>query len=152
MGVLTYPVPSEWDGRRTQDFLRQGCGLSWRMVVRLRNMAGGVTVDGKTRRTIDPVHTGETVLLTLPEDNGRGNAFFPLIQIENCPDHVIAFLLGFREPCAGEENHGEGLNIVWFDSSVNFQIHFFGCFSTSESMGMVTGPSLTKSSIMCAPN
>lgn len=68
MGVLTYPVPSEWDGRRTQDFLRQGCGLSWRMVVRLRNMAGGVTVDGKTRRTIDPVHTGETVVLTLPED------------------------------------------------------------------------------------
>lgn len=71
MGELTFAVPPEWDGRRTQDFLRQGCGLSWRMVVRLRHPPGKITVGGVLRRTIDPVHAGETVVLTLPEDTLR---------------------------------------------------------------------------------
>lgn len=69
--VLTYTVPPAWDGKRTQEFLRIGCGLSWRMVVRLRNMDGGITVDGTVRRTIDPVRAGETVVLTLPQDTLR---------------------------------------------------------------------------------
>lgn len=68
---LIYTVPLAWDGKRTQEFLRIGCGLSWRMVVRLRNMDGGITVDGVVRRTIDPVRAGETVVLTLPQDTLR---------------------------------------------------------------------------------
>ena len=71
MGELTFAVPPAWNGRRLQDFLRQGCGLSWRMVVRLRHPPGQITVGGVLRRTIDPVRAGETVVLTLPADTLR---------------------------------------------------------------------------------
>ncbi len=74
MDVLTYTVPPAWDGKRLQEFLRIGCGLSWRMVVRLRHMSGGITVGGIVRRTIDPVRAGETVVLSLPQDTLRVEA------------------------------------------------------------------------------
>ncbi len=89
MGVLRYPVPPVWDGRRTQDFLRQGCGLSWRMVVRLRNLPGGITVDGATRRAIDPVRAGETVLLTLPDDNVRIEAVELPLTVVYEDEHLL---------------------------------------------------------------
>lgn len=71
MGELTFAVPPAWDGQRLQDFLRRECGLSWRMVVRLRHPPGRITVDGVLRRTVDPVRAGETVVLTLPADTLR---------------------------------------------------------------------------------
>lgn len=68
MQELTYIVGEEFDGRPTGEFLRRGCGLSWRMVVRLKTVENGITADGVMRRTIDPVYKGQTVRLRLPED------------------------------------------------------------------------------------
>lgn len=68
---LCYTVPAEYDGKTMQSFLRQGCGLSWRMVVKLKNVAGGIRIGDTTYRTIDTVRAGDTVCLTLPEDTVR---------------------------------------------------------------------------------
>ncbi|MBO5796917.1 MAG: RluA family pseudouridine synthase [Clostridia bacterium] len=68
MQELTYVVPPEYDGQPAGHFLRRGCGLSWRMVVRVKNVPNGITADGVMRRTIDPVYAGQTVRLLLPED------------------------------------------------------------------------------------
>lgn len=68
MQEITYVVGAEYDGKPVQVFLRQGCGLSWRMVVRLKNVENGITADGVMRRTIDPVYAGQMVRLRLPED------------------------------------------------------------------------------------
>lgn len=43
MTRLEYTVPPSRDGVRVQDFLRRDCGLSWRMVVRLKGVEGGIT-------------------------------------------------------------------------------------------------------------
>lgn len=64
-------MPPEYDGQPVQNFLRRACGLSWRMVVRVKNVPNGITADGVMRRTIDPVFAGQTVRLRLPEDQVR---------------------------------------------------------------------------------
>ncbi len=71
MAELIYTVSPEYDGDTLQNFLRRGCGLSWRMVVKLKRVELGMTIDGAQARTIDRVHTGQRVLLHLPEDQVR---------------------------------------------------------------------------------
>ena len=71
MRELTFTVPKRYDGATMQQFLRQECGLSWRMVVRLKRVERGMTADGEPRRSIDPVFAGQTVVLRMPEDTLR---------------------------------------------------------------------------------
>lgn len=71
METLFFTVPTEYDGASVQTFLRQGCGFSWRMVVRLKHREGGITVDGERRRSIDRVSAGERLCLRFPEDAVR---------------------------------------------------------------------------------
>lgn len=71
MKLLRFTVPPAYDGETVQTFLRQGCGLSWRMVVRLKHTESGITVGGEHRRTIDRVAEGEELVLRLPEDTVR---------------------------------------------------------------------------------
>jgi len=71
VGEFTYIVPDAFDGQTVQTFLRQGCGLSWRMVVKLKRVENGITVDGEHKRTIDRVQAGQTVALVMPTDAVR---------------------------------------------------------------------------------
>ncbi len=71
MDTLTYTVPAAYDGETVQSFLRRDCGLSWRMVVKLKQVPAGITADGVPMRTIDRLRQGQTVRLTLPEDMVR---------------------------------------------------------------------------------
>lgn len=68
MGTFTYIVPDAFDGQTVQNFLRQGCHLSWRMVVKLKRVENGILVDGEHKRTIDRVQAGQTVTVTMPTD------------------------------------------------------------------------------------
>lgn len=71
MAKLTYTVPTAYDGDTLQNFLRRDCGLSWRMVVKLKRVEQGMTIDGVPARTIDRVKEGQTVTLRMPEDTVR---------------------------------------------------------------------------------
>lgn len=68
MRELRFVVDDADDGVTMQQFLRRRCGLSWRMVVRLKNVPNGMTADGEWRRTIDPVYAGQVVRLLMPDD------------------------------------------------------------------------------------
>ncbi len=71
MATYEYVVPPEYDGEMLQTFLRRGCGLSYRMVVKLKRVENGMTLDGKQWRSIDRVNAGQTVQLTMPDDHVR---------------------------------------------------------------------------------
>nr|WP_317412283.1 RluA family pseudouridine synthase [uncultured Solibaculum sp.] len=66
--VLRFPVPPECDGMRLKTFLRGRCGVSYRLVVRLKHVPMGMTMAGQLIRTIDPVRAGQVVELRLPPD------------------------------------------------------------------------------------
>lgn len=66
--TLQFIVPAAYDGDTVQNFLRRDCGLSWRMVVRLKHTENGITVDGEHTRSIDRLRVGQTVTLTMPDE------------------------------------------------------------------------------------
>lgn len=68
METLCFSVPPALDGVTVQTFLRQHCGLSWRMVVKLKRVENGITADGVHCRTIDRLRAGQTVAVTMPAD------------------------------------------------------------------------------------
>lgn len=89
MPDLTYIVPPEYHGEMLQTFLRRECGLSYRMVVKLKRVENGMTVDGKQWRSIDRINAGQTVRLRMPEDAVRiEGAEMPLTVVYE-DDHLL---------------------------------------------------------------
>ena len=89
MSDLTYIVPPEYDGEMLQTFLRRECGLSYRMVVKLKRVENGMTVDGKQWRSIDRINAGQTVCLNMPEDAVRIEGVEMPLAVVYEDDHLL---------------------------------------------------------------
>ena len=90
MATYEYIVPPEYDGEMLQTFLRRGCGLSYRMVVKLKRVENGMTLDGKQWRSIDRVNAGQVVRLKMPDDHVRiEGADMPLAVVFEDEDILV---------------------------------------------------------------
>ena len=89
MADLTYIIPPEYDGEMLQTFLRRECGLSYRMVVKLKRVENGMTLDGKQWRSIDRVNAGQVVRLKMPEDAVRIEGVDMPLSIAYEDDHLL---------------------------------------------------------------
>lgn len=89
MPELTYIVPPEYHGEMLQTFLRRECGLSYRMVVKLKRVPNGMTVDGKQWRSIDRVNAGQVVVLNMPTDAVRIEGTEMPLSIVYEDDHLL---------------------------------------------------------------
>ncbi len=89
MSDLTYIIPPEYDGEMLQTFLRRECGLSYRMVVKLKRVENGMTLDGKPWRSIDRVNAGQTVRLKMPEDAVRIEGVEMPLSVAYEDDHLL---------------------------------------------------------------
>lgn len=69
--ILTFTVTSEYDNILCKEFLKKGCGVSTRMITRLVRTEMGITRDNKLLRTIDVVHTGDVILVKIPDDKNE---------------------------------------------------------------------------------
>lgn len=65
---LFFTVPPEYNNVNAQSFLRSFCGLSSRMITRLKREKDGILMDGKILRTIDTVTGGKLVEISLPSE------------------------------------------------------------------------------------
>lgn len=70
---LYFPVPDECDNILAQRFLRDKCGLSARIITRLKREKDGILMDGKILRTIDCVRSGKPFQLQFPMKNVKLN-------------------------------------------------------------------------------
>ena len=68
---LKFIVPSEYDNVNALRFFKEYCGLSSRMITRLKREKDGILMDGKILRTIDFVHTGNIVLINMPDESSE---------------------------------------------------------------------------------
>lgn len=66
---LVFTVPSEYDGQQAKRFLKGFCGLSTRMITSLKREKEGILLNGKILRTVDPVFTGQQVVINLPAED-----------------------------------------------------------------------------------
>lgn len=65
---LIFTVPLEYDNVNALSFLRSYCGLSSRMITRLKREKDGILMDGKILRTIDNVYADKIVKISLPTE------------------------------------------------------------------------------------
>lgn len=72
MREITYIVPPSFDGAQAQDLLKT-LGFSRRAVVKLKQN-GGITRNGGILRTVDTIHSGEEICVSMPEE---GSAILP---------------------------------------------------------------------------
>lgn len=63
--IKKYIVPSEYNGAKLREFLRNQ-GYSQTMMSRLKR-EGGLSVNNDPHRNIDPVHTGDIILIDFPD-------------------------------------------------------------------------------------
>ena len=61
-------VAQELDGISVRSFLRRHCNVSARLLARLKRTENGMTVNGRTVRSIDVLKGGDRIELTLPAD------------------------------------------------------------------------------------
>ena len=67
----TYTVPKTYDGATVLSILRRGCGVSARLLTKLKRVENGITADGILVRSIDRLHAGQVLVLRFPEDTPR---------------------------------------------------------------------------------
>ena len=67
--TLSYAIPPEWQGRPVKDFLRRQLGLSARALAELKRLEGGLTLNGKPCRSVDPLPAGGVLELRLPAED-----------------------------------------------------------------------------------
>lgn len=68
---LKFSVPIEYDKSNALRFLKEYCGLSSRMITRLKRENNGILMDNKILRTIDNVIAGKTVYINIPAENSE---------------------------------------------------------------------------------
>ena len=95
-------VPSEYEGRRLCDFLRD-LGYSQTMLTRLKN-EGGLSVNGRFQRNIDPIRAGDRVFIEFPDKESvltpNGSLKIPVLYetedliIYDKPDNMLVHPAG----------------------------------------------------------
>lgn len=65
---LIFKVTEEYDNKKAIIFLKEKCGLSARMITRLKKIPNGITMNGSLLRTVDYVKSGMNVEILLPEE------------------------------------------------------------------------------------
>ncbi len=68
---MKFIVGEEYDGITVQSFLRKQCGVSARLLTRLKRTENGITSNGKHIRSVDILHFGDALELKMPEDTSR---------------------------------------------------------------------------------
>ncbi len=72
---LTFTVTDTYNGVKASRYLRSVCKLSSRTLSVLKRTDGGLTVNGRLLRTIDILHKGDIVTITLPDEE---TAIYPV--------------------------------------------------------------------------
>lgn len=90
MGELFYTVSDKYDNATVQTFLRRGCGVSARLLARLKRVDNGITADGIHVRSIDRLRAGQRIVLRMPPDIPRVEGVeIPLLVVYEDEDVIV---------------------------------------------------------------
>ena len=92
---LKFTVPPECDKLSAKSFLKGCCGISTRMITRLKREKNGILMNGKILRTIDFVEAGAEIIINLPEEE---MSFIESIEGELDIIYEDEFLLAVNKP------------------------------------------------------
>ncbi len=91
MGQLNFKVPSEYHGATVKGFLRGYCGMSARLLIRLKREERGILVNGKPVWVVHCLQAGDRVELILPEDRNHTESSGLSVPVAWEDSHLIFF-------------------------------------------------------------
>jgi pseudouridine synthase, RluA family len=90
MRELSFPVPDGYDGIRLKNFLRGCCGVSSRLMIRLKREPMGITRNGLHAIVTETLYGGDIIRLRMPDDiKQQEPAEAPLITVYEDDDLLI---------------------------------------------------------------
>lgn len=66
--IIQKTVDDKYDGKKVIDYLIKELNCSHRLIAKLKKEPDGITVNGEHIRTIDIIHKGDRLSITMPED------------------------------------------------------------------------------------
>ena len=66
--IMKFIVPEDLDGITVKTFLRRHHNVSARLLAKLKRIENGMTVSGRTVRSVDILKAGDEIFLSMPED------------------------------------------------------------------------------------
>ena len=105
MPVLTFDVLPENDGISVYNFLRAKCGVSYRLIKKLKRVPMGITANGQHIRTIDPLSGCDVVALNIPEDENPTMPVELPIEIIYEDEHIAVINKPFGMPVHPAREH-----------------------------------------------
>ena len=69
MRSISYTVPEEYDGAKVYTFLKTHMKISLTLLRSLKRVDDGLLLNGEHTRTVDIVHTGDTITVNIPQKN-----------------------------------------------------------------------------------
>ncbi len=90
MREIEYIVEEYFDGKKLISFLRGHVKISVRLLRSLKRVEGGIKVNGSHARTVDIIHTGDRVTLTICEDENSSIPIdYPLTVVYEDEDVLV---------------------------------------------------------------
>ncbi len=71
MRIIEYTVEEYFEGKKLISFLRGHVKISVRLLRSLKRVEGGIKINGENARTVDLLHGGDRVTLSIPEDENH---------------------------------------------------------------------------------
>ena len=89
--IIRFVVEGELDGINVKNFLRRYCGVSSRLLAKMKRIENGITSNGEHIRSIDILHSGDIVEIKMPEDENDIEPVYQPVEIVYEDDETVVF-------------------------------------------------------------
>ena len=105
MRRIDYPIDARFDGKKLYSFLKGEARLSSKLIRSLKQSENGLLINGSHARTIDLLHTGDTVSVTIPDDANPAKPGTALPEILWADDDLLVVNKPALMPIHESHNH-----------------------------------------------
>ena len=105
MRRIDVPVGPEFEGKKLYSFLKGNMHLSSKLIRSLKQTENGLCVNGVHTRTVDLLHSGDTVTVTLPEDGTPATPGTTLPEVVYEDDDLLVVNKPALMPIHESHNH-----------------------------------------------
>ncbi len=105
MRRIDFPIGARFDGKKLYSFLKGEAKLSSKLIRSLKQSENGLLINGEHARTIDLLHTGDTVSVTIPDDANPAKPGTALPEILWADDDLLIVNKPAMMPIHESHNH-----------------------------------------------
>ena len=105
MRRIDFSIDARFDGKKLYSFLKGEAKLSSKLIRSLKQSEDGLLINGVHARTVDLLHTGNVVSVTIPDDAHPANPGLSLPEILWADDDLLVVNKPALMPIHESHNH-----------------------------------------------